>query len=117
MSVGRCGDPDCPIPEPTPQVLRRLTTVVVPAGRVLRRGHTVDHADPATLVPGHGDTRFAPLDGVTHAYLATTSFAALLESALHEAAPPAPPAGSARPSFRCPGLGERTARRRLSRAE
>lgn len=90
MSVGRCGDPDCPIPEPAPTVLRRLSTHVLHAGTVLRRGHKLDQRDPTRLTPGLGDTRFAPLDGVAHAYLATTSFAALLESALHEAAPPAP---------------------------
>lgn len=42
------------------------------------------------LVPAKGDTRFAPIDEVAHVYLARTTFAALLESAFHDAAPPAP---------------------------
>jgi hypothetical protein len=37
-----------------------------------------------------GATRFAPLQAASHIYVATTSFAALLESALHDAAPPEP---------------------------
>jgi hypothetical protein len=41
-------------------------------------------------VPGTGDTRFAPLADTAHAYVATTAFAALLESVLHEAHPPDP---------------------------
>jgi hypothetical protein len=61
----------------------------------LRRGHRLAHAEPTELVPGVGDTRFARLhagngDVVEHVYVALTSFAALLESALHDAAPPVP---------------------------
>lgn len=69
---------------------RRLRTAVWEAGTELHRGHKRTHPDPAALVPGTGDTRFAPLAGTAHVYLATTSFAVLLESALHDAAPPAP---------------------------
>ncbi|MEO6987389.1 MAG: RES domain-containing protein [Aquihabitans sp.] len=64
--------------------------MVLDAGVVLRRGHKTAYPNADILVPGAGNTRFAPLDGVAHAYLATTAFAALLESALHEAAPPDP---------------------------
>lgn len=63
---------------------------MVDAGVVLRRGHQGAHPDPTVLVPELGDTRFAPIAGVAHTYLATTTFAALLESALHEATPPEP---------------------------
>lgn len=63
--------------------------MVWPQGTRLRRGHP-HHRRPAGLVPGIGDTRFAPLEGAAHTYAATTSFAALLESALHDAAPPEP---------------------------
>lgn len=42
------------------------------------------------MVPGLGQSRFAPLPETAHAYVATTRLAALLESALHDAAPPAP---------------------------
>jgi hypothetical protein len=89
-----CGRPDCPVPARAPG--RALRSLVWPAGTRLRRGHKRAHPDPADLVPGTGDTRFAPLvpagaDGpVRHVYVAETTFAALLESALHDAAPPAP---------------------------
>jgi hypothetical protein len=86
--VGRCGLGDCPVPEPDPALLRRLRTRVVPADTVLHRGVKQAHPDTTALVPGVGNTRFAPLHEVAHAYVATTAFAALLESAFHEAAPP-----------------------------
>lgn len=89
-TVGACGRTDCPVPIPAPALLARLRTTVLPAGRILHRGHKVAHPDPTELVPGAGDSRFAPLPGVAHAYLATTRFAALLEPALHEASPPEP---------------------------
>ncbi len=57
---------------------------------LLRRGHHRDHPDPTELNPGVGDTRFAPLDDTRHVYVARTTFAALLESAFHDAAPPEP---------------------------
>jgi hypothetical protein len=87
-----CGRDDCPVPATRPPGLR---TVVLPAGTHLRRGHPRTHPDPTELVPGRGDTRFAPLvddagDRVSHVYLAQTTFAALLESVLHDAAPPSP---------------------------
>jgi hypothetical protein len=56
----------------------------VPAGTVLHRGARQVHPHTTALVPGVGNTRFAPLEGVAHTYVATTAFAALLE-----AAPPA----------------------------
>src|SRR5690606_11764288 len=89
-AVAACGLEDCPVPMPTPALLARLRTEVVPAGARLRRGHKITHPDATALVPGEGDTRFAPLPGVHHVYLAEMSFAALLESALHEATPPEP---------------------------
>jgi hypothetical protein len=89
-----CGRPDCPVPSVAP--VRDVRTVVWPAGTRLRRAHAVNHPDPAAWVPGSGATRFAPLvppghhRPVDHVYVATTTFAALLESALHDAAPPVP---------------------------
>lgn len=87
-----CGRDDCPVAATRPAGLR---TVVLPAGIHLRRGHQRSHPDPSELVPGRGDTRFAPLvddvaDPVSHVYLAQTTFAALLESVLHDAARPSP---------------------------
>jgi hypothetical protein len=89
-SVSPCGRTTCPVPDPSPKRLAHLRTVTIAAGTELRRGVKTSHPDAARLVPGLGRTRFAPLDGVSHAYVARTTFAALLESALHEAAPPAP---------------------------
>lgn len=89
-TVGACGLATCPVPTPESALLRRLRTRVLRAGTVLRRGVRTTHPDASLLVPGLGATRFAPVDGVAHAYVATTSFAALLESAFHEAAPPTP---------------------------
>lgn len=40
--------------------------------------------------PGTRRDSVRPVDGVAHAYVATSSFAALLESAIHETAPPTP---------------------------
>lgn len=89
--VAACGNPSgCPVPTPSEAVLRRLRTVVWPHGTALRRGHRRAHPDPSALVPGVGDTRFAPLAETAHVYVATTTFAALLESAFHDAAPPEP---------------------------
>lgn len=89
-AVAACGLGACPVPEPSTFALRHLRTTVVTAGAPLRRGVRAAHPDPTRLVPAVGDTRFAPLHGVRHAYVATTTFAALLESAFHEAASPAP---------------------------
>lgn len=87
MTGPPCGRPDCPVPDHPPVHVR---TFVIEAGTVLHRGHMTHHPDPADLVPGLGDTRFAPLPGTHHVYVATTAIGALLESALHDAAPPAP---------------------------
>jgi hypothetical protein len=90
VTVSACGDPGCPVPQPTAQLLRRLRTVVWSKGLLLRRGHKRAHPDATALVPAAGNTRFGPLDGVGHVYLARMTFAALLESAFHDAAPPDP---------------------------
>lgn len=85
-----CGLTACPVPAPVDALTRRLRTTVLRSGSRLRRGRRVAHPDATAFVPGLGDTRFAPLPDVAHVYLATTTFAALLESAFHDAAPPAP---------------------------
>ena len=82
-----CGRDDCPVPLVAPP--RTLRTVVWPSSLQLRRGHKVAHP-PDALVPGLGNTRFAPYPDIAHAYLASTTFAALLESALHDATVSAP---------------------------
>jgi hypothetical protein len=58
-------------------------------GTSLRAQHRT--ADEVTDVPGLGDTRFAPYADTAHAYVAATAFAALLESALHDAGTNVPP--------------------------
>ncbi len=83
MSTSPCGLARCPVAEPDPERLRRVRTVVEPAGTVLFRGVRRRHAADA-LVPGAGDTRFAPLPDTRHAYVSASRTAALLESALHE---------------------------------
>lgn len=90
MTDPPCGRADCPVADPHPTLLRRMRTTVIAAGQTLRRGHPTAHPEPTSLVPGLGNTRFAPLPGAAHTYLAATSVAALLESAFHTAAPPAP---------------------------
>lgn len=66
-----------------------MRSIVWPAGRRLHRGHDNTYP-PHELVPGTGATRFAPQDGSSHVYVATTEVGALLESALHDASPPFP---------------------------
>lgn len=85
-----CGSADCPVPPPEPSLLRHLRTTLVPAGTTWHRGVAVMHPDATVLVAGRGDSRFAPLEGTSHVYLASNAFAALLESAFHDATPPEP---------------------------
>ena len=85
-----CGDPGCPVPDPATIDLRRLRSITwdrddSPLWRSMRAD-----ADPAALVDGHGDTRFAPLAGTAHVYLARNRATALLETTFHEAAGPDP---------------------------
>lgn len=86
MTDAPCGSTSCPVPERPPT---RVRSTVWPAGARLHRGHR--NAYPAhELVPGTGATRFAPQRGTAHVYVATTEIGAMLESALHDAAPPHP---------------------------
>ena len=82
-STSPCGRPDCPVVALTPHLLNAIRPVVLPAGTRWWRGTTYPAAD---LVPGAGDTRFAPLANTAHAYFGGTKTVALLESALHDAA-------------------------------
>lgn len=88
MTVPACGLATCPVPAPPSPAV--VTAEIWPAGIVVHRGHKTAHPLPDELVPGVGRTRFAPLYGVHHAYVASSTFAALLESALHDARPPNP---------------------------
>lgn len=62
---------------------------MLPAGTVLHRGVQKKFAK-TDLVPGKGNTRFAPLADAHHVYVSRTATAALLESALHHASGPDP---------------------------
>lgn len=97
MTAPGCADPaGCPVPDPDDIDLRRLTSMVLPAGTPLRRGHkssyAADQPVPAThVVPvPTAMTRFAPVPGASHAYVARREIAALLESALHDLVPANP---------------------------
>jgi hypothetical protein len=92
-----CADPaSCPVPDPDHVDLRRLTSTVLPAGTPLRRGHksryAADQPVPATrsLPEPTAVSRFAPVPGAAHAYVARREIAALLESALHDLVPDNP---------------------------
>jgi hypothetical protein len=90
VTAPACPYPDtCPVPVPTPAVLRRVRTQSLEAGVELFRGHKRVHP-PDALVPGLGDSRFAPLHGVSHAYVSNRATPALLESAFHDATSPQP---------------------------
>lgn len=77
------GRGDCRVAPPDPDLLAQLSAVTWPADERLHRGHRLVH--PADeLVPGVGNTRFAPLADLHHTSLSRSRTAGLLESALHE---------------------------------
>ena len=83
----------CPVPDPDDVDLRRLRSQVWPAGTQLRRGHRRAHRAEAA-VPAVAQlpdlsrrSRFAPVLGAGHSYVARREAAALLESLLHDVTP------------------------------
>ena len=97
MSAGGCGDPDgCPVPDPDSVTLRRLPSVVLADGTPLRRGHksrfrAQDPVPASPELPAVTQmSRFAPVPGHAHAYVARREIAALLESAVHSLVPDSP---------------------------
>lgn len=97
MTAPGCADPDsCPVPSPGEVDLRRLSSMVLAAGTALRRGYKAryrpDLAVPAVdeLPPPIRMSRFAPVIGAAHAYVARREIAALLESVLHDVVPGQP---------------------------
>ncbi len=105
MTSAGCADPaGCPVPGPDDVDLRRLTSVILPAGTSLRRGHKRHHP-PDEPVPARSVlpspvrmSRFAPVVATAHVYVARREIAALLESALHDVVP-------GHPRVRWPQLG------------
>jgi hypothetical protein len=97
VSVPGCADPGgCPVPDPDDVDLRRLPSVVLPAGTPLRRGHrsgyrAEDPVPATTELPSPTEmSRFAPVLGQPHAYVGRREIAALLESVLHSVVPDTP---------------------------
>lgn len=97
MSAPGCADrARCPVPDPDTINLGRMTSVVLLAGTPLRRGHKVqfpaDQAVPSVdvLPELSAFSRFAPVIGASHVYVARREIAALLESALHDVVAPNP---------------------------
>ncbi|TVP74120.1 MAG: RES domain-containing protein [Nitriliruptor sp.] len=97
MSADGCGDPDgCRVPDPDDVDLRRLPSVILSARTPLRRGHKsryrAQEAVPARpdLPPVTQMSRFAPVRGQAHVYVARREIAALLESAFHSLVPDSP---------------------------
>ncbi len=90
VSVAPCGQPDCPIVLAASIDRRRLLVHTVPAGAEYYRVGQLRFGLSVFAPPGSGDGRFSPLDGRGHTYIAAQRSAALLESALHEAAGPNP---------------------------
>lgn len=64
--------------------LRRLRLAHLELGRMLYRVHPTALAAGRLNASGRGETRFAPLAGGAHAYLADTATVALLETCFHD---------------------------------
>jgi hypothetical protein len=90
VSVAPCGQPECPIAAPPSFDRRQLRVHTVDAGAEFYRVARLRFGDSVVAPPGSGSGRFSPLDGRGHTYVAAQRSAALLESALHEAAGPNP---------------------------
>lgn len=82
--------PDCPLPAscPVPDVtdvdLRRLRLAHLAAGEGWFQVHDRSYPPPAFNTSSHGDTRFAPLAGAGHQYIARRQTVALLETVFHD---------------------------------
>ncbi len=85
-----CGQNDCPIVAPGAIDRRSLRVVTQESGAIRYRVAPSQFADAGFTPPGRGNGRFSSLPGRAHTYVAEQRSAALLESALHEAAGPNP---------------------------
>lgn len=84
-----CGRADCPVAPLDKRRLGKIKATTLPAGTKVYRGVRSPHS-PTSMVPGVGDSRFAPLPDTSHVYVSRTATAALLESALHHLSGPQP---------------------------
>lgn len=84
-----CNDPACPVIQPKPGWVSSTRTTVLPLDdrwwRAVKDPYRADD-----LVPGVGNTRFAPLASHQHAYVGRTRTVSLLETVLHDVAGPTP---------------------------
>lgn len=85
MTADGCADADrCPVPDPGSIDLRRVRLAHLDAGRRMFRAHAAQRSATEYRSAGTGSTRFAPLAGSAHLYLADTRTTALLETVFHE---------------------------------
>ncbi len=85
-----CGRTDCPVVRPRDIDRRKLRVHQIPGRSVRYRASEVRFGTSTFTPEGMGNGRFSRLTGRAHAYVAEQRSAALLESALHEAAGPNP---------------------------
>lgn len=74
----------CPVPDVEGVDLRRLRLAHLAPGEGWFHVHDQAYPSPAFNRSGRGDTRFAPLTGVGHQYLARRQTVALLETVFHD---------------------------------
>lgn len=86
MPDAPCGRSDCPIVDAHSIDRRSLRIVTSRAGTERYRVSRLEHGRQAFTPSGIGNGRFSPLGDLGHSYVAQQRSAALLESALHEAA-------------------------------
>lgn len=85
-----CGLANCPIVAASTIDRRLLKVETLEPGPIRYRVAPTQFADAGFTPAGVGNGRFSPLDRREHTYVAEQRSAALLESALHEAAGPNP---------------------------
>ncbi|MFK8022703.1 MAG: RES domain-containing protein [Ilumatobacter sp.] len=85
-----CGRVDCPIVDPGDIDRRSLRLDTIAAGATRFRVARTEFGTRVFAPLGVGNRRFSPLEGRGHTYVAEQRSAAVLESALHEAAGPNP---------------------------
>lgn len=90
MREAPCGRADCPIVDPGEIDRRSLRLETIAAGATRFRVARTEFGSTAFAPVGVGNGRFSPLDARGHTYVAEQRSAAVLESALHEAAGPNP---------------------------
>lgn len=85
MTAPDCPAPhDCPVPDPNEVDLRGLRLAHLQAADRLHRVHEQAFAATTFNRSGGGTTRFGPLVGTGHVYLAASRTVALLETVFHD---------------------------------